>query len=202
MKEEQVYVLSIATGVVVLFGGLMAVSTASNVRNSSRIASEYSDAAKKTITKKTSEPAVETEQKPPVTTEKKPPAATGKKPPTATAKKPPRSTAKKHEINLVFTQDGLTRVDQHDNGATAFYHGASGKLAPKIKVVATNKHEINLAFVKEGLTRVDQHGYGATAFYHGATAGNDKVWKAPTFHKENLTHVEEHANGATAFYLE
>lgn len=58
-----------------------------------------------------------------------------------------------------FFQEGLTRVDTHQYGATAFYLGDSSGGGSSGATGNTPK------FFQEGLVRVERNAHGATAVY-------------------------------------
>ena len=65
------------------------------------------------------------------------------------------------DVPKTFFQEGLTHVDKHAHGATAFYfEGSLVALAVQKAITRTS-----LPFRQEGLVRVNNHAYGATAFY-------------------------------------
>lgn len=59
-----------------------------------------------------------------------------------------------------FFMEGLTRIDSHEHGTTAFYYEGS-----KTKADSLTAKKDAPKFLQEGLARVDNHPYGATAFY-------------------------------------
>lgn len=127
-------------------------------------------------------------------------------------------------VSPTFSKEGLTRVDEHAHGATAFYFEGS----PAVKEVKPNTQHAGEAhkaaakpaavtsdatsFYQEGLTRMDEHEHGATAFYfegspvtkeHKAESHHVVVANTsdlPPFLQEGLSRVDQHAYGATAFY--
>lgn len=60
-----------------------------------------------------------------------------------------------------FFKEGLTRIDNHQHGATAFYHEGSSENRDDVLAVQVDVPR----FLQKGLARIDKHTYGATAFY-------------------------------------
>lgn len=66
------------------------------------------------------------------------------------------------DASPTFFQEGLTRVDTHTYGATAFYFVVEPQ---KTDLEAVAVAATDVTFFQSGLVRVDQHANGATAFY-------------------------------------